>query len=268
MWKEYLNIRMINHINQLALTDVKNLLESSPLAYRVLKSINSEDGTLVKLVGTLGKTKPSVSRVLHVLKHEGLIENKKNPQDGRSTIYTVPPDKKTTVRNLLAEVTLSQKKPKPSRAIPFAMLDLEKGVVEALKTEFKDWEITAEHKSIGYDVLLRSKLNPPFEVGLELRVGGDQFERNLLRFMGKMLATKKLPPLLIIAIFGRVPEKVMTLAEDRLRKLLESQGTTLKVFWLDRGPLVVDQTYILKELIEKMQDTISERIAAIETKKA
>jgi len=243
------------------LTDIKNLLESSPLAYRVLKSLNSEDATLGQLVDTMGKTKPSVSRVLHGLKRERLIEDKRNPKDGRSTIYSVPPDKKTMVRNLLAEVALSQKKPKPSRAIPFAMVDLEKIVVEALQANLKEWQTMTEHKSIGYDVLLRNKLDPPMEVGLELKVGGEQFERHLYRFMGQMVATKKLPPLLIIAVFGRVQDKVMDLAQDRLGKLLESQGTTLKVLWLDRGPLTVDQAYILKELIEKIQQIVSERIA-------
>lgn len=239
------------------MADIKNLLEDSPLAYRVLKFLDSEYATLSQIVDKLEKTKPSVGRVLQVLKRESLIEGRRNPEDGRSTIYSVPQNKKTLVRSLLSRVTLSQKEPKLTRAIPFAMIDLENLVIDTLKTTLKGWKITAGHETGVLDVLLQ-RADPPQEIGLELKVGGEHFERHLYHFIGQMVATREFPKIVLVAVFGMVKAQVKSLTEDKLRTLLQSQGTTVKVLWLDQGPMTVDRPYVIRELIEKIRQIASE----------
>jgi DNA-binding MarR family transcriptional regulator len=237
--------------------DVKSLLESSPLAYRVLKLLDSEDATLIQTVTKLHKTKPSVSRVLQVLKRERLIEGKRNTEDGRSTIYSVPQNKKSVVRGLLNTLTLSQKQPKLTRAIPFVMIDLQNLVIDTLKTALKEWRITAGHETGGPDILLQ-RADPPLKIGLELRMGGEHFERHLYNFIGQIVATTEFPKLLLIAVFGKVKPQVKSLTEGKLRTLLQPQGTTVKILWLDQGPMIVDRTYVINELMAKIQQIAAE----------
>jgi DNA-binding transcriptional ArsR family regulator len=235
--------------------DAKSLLEDSPLAYQVLKLLESQDATLIQIVAKLGKTEPSVSRVLQVLKRERLIEGRENPEDGRSTIYFVP--QKRHVRGLLNRVTLSEKEPKPTRAIPFAMTDLENFIIDTVKTTLKGWTITKGPETGVLDILLR-RADPPLEIGLELRVGGEAFERHLYQFIGQMVATRELPKLVLIAVFGRVKDQVKALTEDRLRTLLQPQGTTVQVLWLDQGPITVNRARLISELTRKIQQIASE----------
>jgi DNA-binding MarR family transcriptional regulator len=237
--------------------DVKSLLEESPLAYRVLKLLESEDATLTQILDRLGKTKSSVSRVLQVLKREKLIEGRENPKDGRSIIYRVPKNKRTPVRTLLNKVAQSEVEPKLTRAIPFAMIDLENLVIETLKKNLDGWSITAGHGK-GLDVLIQ-RPDPPLEIGLELRVGGEPFERHFYEFIGQIVATTELPKLVLIAVFGRVKDQVKSLTEDKLRTLLQPQGTTSQVLWLDQGPMTVDRAYLASKLIPKIHQIAPEQ---------
>jgi len=232
--------------------DAKTLLEDSPLAYRVLKLLESEDATLIQILDKLGKTKSSVSRVLQVLRRERLIEGKTNPNDARSTIYFVP--QKTLVRNLLNKVAASEKEPKLIRALPFAMIDLENLVIDTLKTTLDGWTIR-RGRGTGPDLTLQ-KNGAPLEIGLELRAGGETFERHLYQFIGKMVATK-LPKLVLIAVFGRVKDQMKSSIEDKLRTVLQPHGTTVEVLWLDQGPMAIDRSDLITGLVEKIQQIAS-----------
>ena len=239
------------------MSDLRHLLESSPLAYRVLKSLDSKDATLIQVVEKLGKTKPSVSRVLHVLKRERLIEGKRNPQDGRSTIYGVPQNKKTLVRSLLNEVVSSQRVPKPFRAMPFAMIDLENLVIDTLKATLKGWDVTSERETSGFDVLLQ-RPDHAMQVGLDLRIGGEHFERHLYHFIGQLVAQERTSQVSCGRSLweGQRPSDV---ARRRQARYIAEVARHNPQSPLARPQtLTVDRTYIIKELIGKIQQITSE----------
>jgi hypothetical protein len=194
--------------------------------------------------------------VLQVLKRERLIEGRRNAEDGRSTIYSVPQNKKSVVRGLLNTVTLGQRQPKATRAIPFAMLDLENLVIDALKTTLIGWKITAGHKTGGLDVLLQ-RTDPPLEIGLELKIGGEHFERHLYQFIGRIVSRTELPKVVVVAVFGKVRAQVKSLTEGKLLTLLKPLGTTVKVLWFDQGPMIVDRTYVFNELVARVRQIAS-----------
>lgn len=56
----------------------------------------------------------------------------------------------------------------------------------------------------------------------------------------------------MLAVFGSVDKKVVSVIEERLTYLLRLQGSTIRYLWLDRTPLAVDRNYVDKEIVDKM----------------
>jgi DNA-binding MarR family transcriptional regulator len=221
------------------------ILASSPLAYQILRLLESTDRSLSEkeIMKQLHKTKGSVGRALYRLKRMGLVEVEKNPEDGRSTIFHVR--KKNLARSLLAEAVSTP--PKPFRAIPFAMADLRQTIREELEATMPDWKIHRASPDQAFDLILQRADPPPQVVGLELKLGGQGFERKLLETIGK-IAVPDPPRLVVLAVFGAVGEKPREVTEERITSLLAAHKSTARFLWLDRSPLAVDRAYIAEQI--------------------
>jgi DNA-binding MarR family transcriptional regulator len=197
----------------------------------------------------LNKSRASISRTLQSLKRIGLVETKKNPMDGRSTIYSIR--RKDSVREILREVAASQSRPKLFKASPFAMTDLENMAEEVLRAKLQGWKVTKTQPRGQFDFILK-RFNPPLTFALELKLGGQQFEQRLYQTIGEMVAVKELPSMVILAVFGSVNKRAMSIAEERLSSLINAQGSTVKILWLDRGPLSVDRAYVSEKVLGRI----------------
>jgi len=232
-----------------------DVVAQSPLMLQILRLLDSRHGTMTEITEELNKTKPSVSRALQSLRRLGLLETKENPDDARSTIFSIR--KKDLVHEILAEVASSQNRPRAFRAIPFAMIDLERLVEEVLRNKLEGWKVTKTQPPRPYDFALE-RLNPPLTLGLELKLGGEQFERRLYQTLGEMVAVKEPAGMVVLAVFGSVNKKAMSVAEERLSSLIGAQGSIAKVLWLDRGPLSVDRAYIDEKLVSRILEWAEE----------
>jgi DNA-binding MarR family transcriptional regulator len=224
----------------------RDILAASPLAYQILRLLVSTDGNLTEkeIMRQLEKTKGSIGRALYNLKRMGLIEARRNPEDGRSMTFGVR--KKDIVRKLVAEVTYAQSPPRPFKAIPFAMADLENVLEQGLKETMMEWKITRTPPGKAFDLILE-RANPPLSVGLELKLGGQHFERRLFETIGR-IAVPDPPDLVVLAVFGAVGKKFKDMTEERVTSLLGAQKSVGRFLWLDRGLLGVDRTYVTEQI--------------------
>jgi DNA-binding transcriptional ArsR family regulator len=232
------------------MSDVKEyeLLRKSPLMLGVLRLLESRDATLTEITHHLRKTKPSTSRVLHLLKQMGLIEARENPEDGRSTIFSVR--KRNLVHTMLVEIASDHKPLKPFRALPFAMGDLEILIDGVLRSELTEgWTIRRTSPRQMFDFVLERQ-EPPLSIGLELKLGGEHFEKRVFEIIGQMLAVPNPPDLVVLAVFGAVRKKFIEIAEGRLVSLLAAQKSVARFLWLERGPYNVDRPYIVERIIK------------------
>jgi DNA-binding transcriptional ArsR family regulator len=227
----------------------------SPAMVQILGLLQSQGRTMSKISEELNKSRASVSRTLQSLKRIGLLEAKKNPKDGRSTIFSIR--KKDLVQEILAEVVSSQNRPRAFRAIPFAMIDLQRLVEEVLRTKLESWKVTRTRPPRPYDIILE-RLNPPLTVGLELKLGGEQFERRLYQTIGEIVAVKEPAGMVVLAVFGSVNKRAMSVADERLSSLMGAQGSVAKVLWLDRGPLSVDRAYVDEKVVSRVLEWAEE----------
>jgi DNA-binding MarR family transcriptional regulator len=228
------------------MSEERDILVASPLMYQILRLLESTEGNLAEkeIIIELKKTKGSTGRALYHLKRMGLIEAKRNPEDGRSMTFGVR--KKGLVRNLLAQVASAQYPPRPFKAIPFAMADLKNVVAQGLGAAMVEWKIARGPASKSFDLTLE-RTNPPLQLGLELKLGGEHFERRLFETIGQ-IAVPDPPDLVVLAIFGAVRKKFRDIVEERLTSLLAAQKSAVRFLWLDRGPLAVDRAYVAQQI--------------------
>jgi hypothetical protein len=177
----------------------------------------------------------------------GLIEAKRNPENGRSMLFAVPEARRAHVRRLLVQVASAES---PSRATPFMMADLDRLVEGELRSKFVRWKISKHVENI-FDFVLQAP-DSSIDLALVLKLGGMHFERRLFEIIGLILSVPKPPKLVVLAIFGTVTNKSMSIAEERLTTLLNMQGSTLRFLWMDRGPLALDRAYVREEVVEKI----------------
>jgi DNA-binding MarR family transcriptional regulator len=228
------------------MSEERDILAASPLMYQILRLLESTEGNLTEkeIMRRLQKTKGSVGRALYSLKQMRLIEVKRNPEDGRSMTFGV--QKKDLARNLLAEIASVQNPPRPFKAIPFAMADLGRAVEQVLGSAMVNWKIERTSPNKVFDVILE-RVNPPLRVGLELKLGGQHFERRLFETIGK-IAVPAPPNLVVLAVFGAVRKESRDMAEERITSLLAAQKSVARFLWLDRGALAVDLAYITEQI--------------------
>ena len=82
---------------------------------------------------------------------------------------------------------------------------------------------------------------------MELKLGGEHFERRLFETIGQ-IAVPDPPDLVVLAIFGAVRKKFRDIVEERLTSLLAAQKSAVRFLWLDRGPLAVDRAYVAQQI--------------------
>jgi DNA-binding transcriptional ArsR family regulator len=224
------------------------VIARSPVVLQALRVLELRDATLAEICGEIKKNEPSTSRAVATLKRIGLVETRKNPQDQRSTIFSVRD--KDLVRNILRDIASNQASPKPFRAIPLAMMDLET-LAEQVAAATPGWKATRIRPAGSFDLLLQ-RSEPPLRVAIEFKLGGEQFERRLYETIGQMVWASELPDLVILAVFGSVSERVMSVVEDKLASIVGALGSTARVLWLDRGPLSVDRDYMNEKVMSKI----------------
>jgi DNA-binding MarR family transcriptional regulator len=228
------------------LSKIDEVLTRSPLVFQVLRLLQNKGATLRDITRQLRKTKPSTSRAVRTLQEMGLVEATRSQENGRLRIFEVPPSKKDVVQKSLLKLAYGQSS--PGRATPFVMADLENLVEEVLRTKLKDWKIDRRKK--GYDFVLTHPGRT--SIALELKMGGRRFQRRLRDTIGEILEPKEPPQLIVLAVFGRVNKKAVSVIEDRLTNLLKLQGSAIKFLWLDRMPLTTDRTYVDREIAHKI----------------